>query len=345
MTWTTASVYRESEDAVTIVFDTNGTSFAYKAGQFINLSLEIEGELLSRSYSLSSSPGEDEKPSITVKKIDGGLVSSYIFDHAGEITGWLIDGPYGNFVVDDVNQNSQVVLFAAGSGITPVFSIIKYLLKFTNCQVQLIYSTRNWQNAIFRSVLSYLAGIFPQRFRILYFFTGVDGVAGYSGGFFTGRMSRLAAKKFLGGNSVKLQSAKYFVCGPAGFIEHTENMLQSWNVDAAQVSKELFYTGEVEAASGDSSVFEVLLHYREQTNLLEVMNNQSILEAALADKIPLPYSCKTGNCGVCVGRLVGGEVMMRHHAALMQGQINEGKILLCQAFPVNNEVAIEVEKL
>lgn len=341
--WTTASVYRETSDTVTIVFDTNRTFFHYQAGQFVSVSLVIDGEAASRSYSLSSCPGNDEKPSITVKKIDNGLVSNYIFHHAQEIDTWTIDGPFGEFYPQqDIIQSKEIVLLAAGSGITPIFSILKFLLTNSEVHVTLIYSTKTWQETIFKSVLRYLENTYPDRFSIHYFFTAEKGNAGFDGAsYFNGRISKLVLKRLLGHLKAK-EKAHYFVCGLYAFIDFAIDILKALAIEEKLIHKEYFTTP---LQTGPSLLrenpLEVLLHFNGQTNLLEVHSNQTILDAALADMIPVPYSCKQGACGVCIGKQTSGKLYMKNNYMLDNAQVAAGAVLLCQSYPLDNDVTVE----
>ena len=345
-TWRTASVYRETSDAITIVFDTDAKPFNYKAGQFVTIHLVIDGEAVSRSYSLSSCPDSDEKPSITVKRIEDGLVSNYIFRHAEEIKTWIMEGPFGEFYPGtEVDASQHVFLLAAGSGITPLFSILKYLLENTAVQVTLLYSSKTWQETIFRSVLSYLEKMYAERLIIIYFFTGRDGSAGFTqSNFVDGRISRLALKKIL--NKGKEAYPHFFICGPYAFIEFIIESLRGMSVEERFIQRE-YFSSPAERSSSVSlpeTSFEVLLHFNEQTNLLEVNPGQTILDAALADRIPLPYSCKQGTCGLCIGKRISGNVHMKNNFALEDSAVAEGNILLCQAHPLDDNVTIELNR-
>jgi ring-1,2-phenylacetyl-CoA epoxidase subunit PaaE len=341
-TWRTASVYRETSDAVTIVFDTNNKPFHYRAGQFVTISLVIVGEAASRSYSLSSCPGNDEKPSITVKRIENGLVSNYIFRHAEEIESWIVEGPFGEFYPGtEVAASQHVFLIGAGSGITPLFSILKYLLQHTTTRVTLLYSSKNWNETIFRSVLGYLEKIYSERFSIIYFFTADGGNADFEqSNYVKGRISKLILKKLLKKEEVP---PYIFVCGPYSFNEFIIENLHALNINDRQIQREYFSVPDQDsAASLPEKMLEVLLHFNEQSNLLEVNPGQTILDAALTDKIPLPYSCKQGTCGVCTARRRSGTVFMKKNFALEDSAVAAGDILLCQAHPLDNNVTIEL---
>jgi len=346
--WKTASVIRETGEAVTVVFDTGGLNFSYKPGQFVNVRLVIDSEAVSRSYSLSSSPCEDERPSITVKRIEGGLMSQYIFHHAEEIQSWFVEGPYGSFCPSaETLQAAHVVLIAGGSGITPVFSILKYLLQHTSSKLYLIYSNKSWENTIFKSVLLYIENVFPGRFKAQFVFTEKGGAGGCpKKDHLVGRLSRLVLKKLinkeLGG---QVTNAHYFICGPAGLIQTAEETLGSLNVENRSVYKEHFTAPEEEnkALVLPDEDTEVLFHFYEQTVLLNVNPGKTILDAALEDRIGVRYSCKSGTCGVCVAKLNNGQVHMRKNFALSEEQVQEGLVLLCQAHPLTNDVTVEVD--
>jgi len=168
--WNTASVIRETDDAVTITFDTNGQHFFYKPGQFINVQHSVGKEAVSRSYSLSSSPDEDEKPSITIKKVAGGKMSNYIFHHAEDIGSWEIDGPHGSFYADGSSlKNKPIVLIGGGSGITPLYSILKTMLRHAEANILLIDCNRTWNDVVFAKGLTYLERVYSDRFQVIHF--------------------------------------------------------------------------------------------------------------------------------------------------------------------------------
>ncbi len=155
--WKTASVFKETEDAMTIIFETMGESFKYMPGQFINVRQIVNGETVSRSYSLSSSPGEDENPAITIKKVEGGRMSNYILQDGQNIKLWEVDGPHGSFYADLSSINKKpIVLIGGGSGITPLYSILKSFLRHSDADVVLIDCNRTWDDAIFANQITSL---------------------------------------------------------------------------------------------------------------------------------------------------------------------------------------------
>jgi ferredoxin-NADP reductase len=346
--WKTVSVIKETEDAVTIIFETNGQGFIYKPGQFLNLRQIVGEEAVSRSYSLSSSPGEDERPAITIKKIDGGRMSNHIFHRAGEIKQWEVDGPHGSFFADVQTMGGKpIVLIGGGSGITPLYSILKTFLKHSGTTVFLIDCNRTWDDVVFAKGLTCLEQVYADRLRIYHFLSRETERKEFPcTNSRTEKLSRLALKKMLKKLLPgKIAEAEYFLCGPNGLIGLSKEVLESLEIPASQIHTEHFLPVEEENISLElpQTAKEVLLHCYEQTNLLEVQPGKTILEAALEDRVALSYSCKNGTCGKCAAKLGGGKVHMMKNYALTGEEVKQGFVLLCQSLPLDDEVIITVE--
>lgn len=345
-TWTTACIYRETADTVTIVFNEGSELFHFKAGQFINLTLTINAEKVTRAYSLSSCPGYDEHPAITVKQVDGGLMSTYILKHAEEIEEWDIEGPHGFFHLTAETQSSKwVVLIGGGSGITPLYSILKYLLRSTSVNVLLINTNKTERDVIFGKALMRIRQSFLHRFKTVYAFTKeMPADTWFSDEIVGGRLTRIRLKKLIKEfTGVEYLNAHYYLCGPNGLLQLATDALQSFEIPAIQVFKEIFQPAEQENSVQLPNVAqEVLLHHYERTNLLEIVPGKTILDAALEDHVPVQYSCKNGTCGICIGKLTSGKVHMKQNYALQQEQLDNGLVLLCQSHPLTADVTIEV---
>lgn len=345
--WTTAFIIEETKDTVTIVFDTGGVPFTYAAGQYIDVTLWIDGVPVTRAYSLSSSPAEDENPSITVKRVPGGIMSNYIFEHREHIHKWHIDGPYGHFIpLASSYTCKHIVLLGGGSGITPLLSISRSILSQSPyTTVTLIYSNRTAEDIIFRHSIEGLTERFKGRFHTWHVLSqATDGTAGAGATVIKGRLNKLVARKLIKqATGDPLNNVQYFICGPAALMTTYKEMLQSIKVPAEHIHMEWFAPEQPDQpVSLPQDPQEVLLHFYEQTNLLDVVAGQSILAAALEDRIPLPYSCKTGTCGKCTAKLTSGEVKMINNYALRQEDVNAGMILLCQSYPLNSDVTVEI---
>lgn len=307
--------------------------FSFKAGQFVNLSLSINGESVTRSYSLSSAPEHDLHPAITVKAVEGGIMSNYILNHAEEIGEWEINGPHGFFHVTTETQTCKwVVLVGGGSGITPLYSILKHLLLTSATNILLVDSNKNEADVIFANVMAYMQEIFSDRLKIVQVFSGAaeTRTANWSE-IIEGRLSRIRLKKiitqYLGDEYL---NAQYFVCGPYGLLQLATEVVSGLEIPHHQLQQEYFQPKAEEITVSLPQVMqEVLIHHREQSNLLEVDPGKTILEAALEDHVPVQYSCKNGTCGICIGKLTSGNVHMTQNYALQQEQLKQGFVLLC----------------
>ena len=345
--WRTAAIIRETHDAVTVIFETGEMPFQHKAGQYINVSLVIDGVRFTRSYSLSSCPDGDEKPAITVKRVEAGIVSNYIFNNAESIIEWNVSGPFGRFYIEEVSNQMRYVFIAGGSGITPIYSMIKHLIKNSAASIILIYCNRTGEDIIYSKALKYLENAYPHRFQVYHVLSKArDSDAFISKNNIRGRLSKLVLKKII--KSVvyeEQQGISFFICGPTGLIALSEDTIEAMSLVHCKVYKEYFQAEEDKEIAVELPVVpqEVLLYYYGQTNLLEVIPRQSILESALNDRIPMQYSCKSGTCGICKAKLINGEVHMQRNFALTNDELKGGYILLCQSHPLNNEVTVVVE--
>lgn len=348
MNWVTHKVIWETKDAVTIEFDTGGVEFNYLPGQFINVSQVVNGEKITRSYSLSSSPGQDIYPAITVKRVKDGLLSNYLVDYADQIRELEIEGPYGSFVPNESSyQSKEVVLLSGGSGITPLLSIAKSLLsKSPDIQLTLIYANRNWYDVIFADAIEALTLAYENRLTVFHALSQHDGTKLlFAGTLVEGRLSKLLVKKLLKQVNAEKSGAQFFMCGPAGLMRIYQDVLRSLQVSETEIFIEKF-TAEDEPAVGvnlPEITREVLVHFYEQTHLIEIPPATSLLSAALNAGISFGHSCKSGTCGSCVALLTSGKVTMIKNYALTESEVARGMILLCQSYPVSEDVTIEFD--
>jgi ferredoxin-NADP reductase len=345
--WKTAAVIQESKDTISISFDTGGIPFKYEPGQFINVTLMIDDLPVVRSYSLSSCPDEDVNPSITVKRVTGGIMSNTIVDRATDIDKWHIEGPYGKFTPSSGTYTSKhIVLLAGGSGITPLFSIACSILnRSPDTTVTLIYCSRTADDIIFRRSIEEWAERFNGRFNCYHILSQPTDNSELSGeAVIKGRFNKLVARKLIKqavGDVVN--EVQFFICGPAALMKMQREMLEAMQIPVENIYMEWF----APELSNEQVILpqepqDVLLHFYEQSNLLDVQAGQNILAAALADRIPLPYSCKTGTCGKCIARITGGKVHMVNNNALRQEEVEAGLILLCQSYPISDDVTVEI---
>lgn len=346
--WLTREVIRETKDAVTIIFNTVGSVFLYEPGQFVNVTLVVNGEKLIRSYSLSSSPDIDSYPSITLKRVPGGLISNYIADHAEQIVEWEIEGPYGSFVpAKDSYQSKHIVLLAGGSGITPLWSIAKTILKRAkDTKLTILYANRHWEDVIYAETIEKFGQHYKDRMTVFHALSQPAEVKSlFTGKMIDGRLNKLIAKKLLKQVTAKeLPTIHFFICGPSGLIKLYQETLDALQVPETNIFLERFVVEDVlnEPLNLPEVTQEVLFHYYDQSQLIEVPAGKTILTAALDIGISLQHSCKSGTCGVCAATVTKGKIMMIKNFALTESEVEEGLVLLCQSYPLNDDVTIEI---
>lgn len=352
-TWRTHKIIRETEDAITIYFDGAGPEFIHMPGQYLNIKLSVNGEQLIRSYSLSSKP-KDEFPAITIKRVVGGKMSNYILDNANIIEAWEIDAPIGNFVLDkQIAEQSKIVLLAGGSGISPLYSMLKSIDNSNHIPL-LVYSNKTPEETIFWNELEAMQAY--GRLNICYSFTA-PGYTSTKNNHISGRFNQLVLRSVIKGLIGEFAEAHYYVCGPNGLMDLYKDMLKSLEIPEDHIHLEYFepVPNPVNEMETGGTAKDVIVNYYEDnyvndetqtfecTSLIEVKPNQSLLDAIKAHNITVPSSCKNGTCGVCWAIKTEGEVRMFHNGALTEEDIAEGIILLCQSYPMNAEVCVTVQ--
>lgn len=340
-------IIRETADAITIVFYKPGTNVSYKSGQFLTFILEIAGEKLRRSYSLCSSPYVEEDWAVSVKKVKGGKVSTYLVDHlkVGDILETMV--PAGIFTYEPISTNSSdIVLIGAGSGITPLFSILKTTLsEEKNSRVFLLYANRNEESVILRKNIEALQMKYSERF----FYTPVYSQPLLSSSTATGRMDQHKIKRLLDEfKFINYSTATFFVCGPQGIMDESFHALDLLKVPHDRVRKESFVSSsntESKQSSIDPSASAVIvgIRYGKQEYKVNVAPGQTILEAALDQNIDLPYSCQSGMCTACMGKCKNGQIKMDDPDGLSDNEIKQGFVLTCVGRPLTADVLIEID--
>lgn len=339
-------VRKETEDTNTLVFEKPERHLNYLPGQFLTLILPIKDNEVRRSYSLCTSPHNDEFPAITVKRVDSGVVSNYLNDHmkAGDI--FEIMEPAGHFV-PELNEDHQkkYTLFAAGSGITPLMSIIKSILIVEpKSTVTLVYQNRNENSIIFKEELTQIQSEYSSRFSQIDVLSQPQGEwTGYHGRLNTAMVSDILMDIY----ENKISQADYYLCGPAGFMATIFDTLIEFDVSDKHIHKESFYSGEITSPKTEPSPVgveghEVSILLDGEAYELMVPPNKTILEAALDKDIDMPFSCQSGLCTACRGKLLQGNVEMAEDDGLSEEELNEGYILNCMSKPTGPGVKIEI---
>lgn len=351
--WTSKEIIFETQDTLTIVFDTVNTSFNYKAGQFINLSCTIDGKDISRSYSLSSTPS-DPYPSITIKKVTDGIMSNFLFEQAHDQQQWSVEGPFGNFVHDEtIEEEAPLVFLGGGSGISPLFSIMKAAVQAGRPAPLLLYANKNPGNIIFKDPIDRMDA--DKALQVFYSFSEGDRASDHPNHIW-GRFNTLSIKSILKRHCTDISKAHFYLCGPKDLMTLYKDAVLAMGATAAQVHSEDFQVAltDVSALDLPDTSFEVLLNYYDSmikeeseqtyeiTTLIPVAPRQNLLDALQGSSIRVPHSCKSGTCGSCWARHTQGTVKMLNNYALSKEQVADKMILLCQAYAMDDQVSIEL---
>lgn len=340
-------IERHSEDAVTIHFwHPFNEIIAYKPGQFLTIFVPHEGTKVRRSYSLSSSSFTDISPAITVKRIAGGIASNYLIDKVQVDDILEVMAPMGTFCVEPNEDTTRhLVLVGAGSGITPLLSMIKsVLIVEPESTIHLVYGNRNEESILFADVLAQLQQKYSTRFSIDYILSQPS--TSWEGD--SGRITKAYLSEKLS-TYAPLANAEVYLCGPTGMMEQAQEAFLALGVNSERIKKENFYNQQVveklidQSANDAPKAHTIRLRYEREEYELEVQPHQTVLEAALEKDIDLPYSCQAGMCTACLGKCVAGSVKMDEEEALTKGEIEGGYILTCVTRPISDGVIIEVE--
>lgn len=344
-----SDIQKDTKDCVVISFEIPTDlqeTFHYLPGQNITLR-HNDGEELRRSYSICSNPS-DKKFSVAVKKVDQGIFSSFANGKLKKGDVLEVMPPSGAFTLStDINVKKQYVFFAAGSGITPIISIIKSaLLAEPQSLVTLVYGNRNVSSIIFKEKLEGLKDLHLERFRIFYVLSREKTEAAIT----TGRIDQEKCEQLASVISYK-EIDEFFICGPEEMIFTVRDFLLEKNVSSKKIHFELFNTPvrkrfyekkNLSLKSGSASEVTVKLDGRSFNFSLERDSN-NILDAALAVGADVPYSCKGGVCTTCKSRLVEGKIEMETNYGLEPDEVAAGFILTCQSHPRSEKVVIDFD--
>ena len=350
---TIKSIIKETTDAVSLTFNIPKDlreNFRGEAGQYLNLRFHIGDEEYRRSYSLCSVP-ELEDPKVTIKRVKGGNISNYINDHLKAGDEVDVMAPEGRFTIAWNPESERDYFFiAAGSGITPIMSLIKTGLEIEpKSNFYLMFGNRSMDDIIFRSELDGMTKRYNGQFHMVHCLSALQkpilkrffGKGESSDKIWEGRINGKKIQRFVELFSKGGQKAKFLLCGPGGMIETASHQLQKIGISKGDIHAEYFSTDK--ASSADESHFkeanvEASLD-GEQYNF-KVRKGKTILETLISEGADPPYSCTSGVCSTCAAKLLKGSVEMDVCLALDEREIEEGLILTCQAHPTTAEVRL-----
>lgn len=330
-------VVEETDDARSFVLDVPAElreAFAYEAGQFCTFRAWIDGEPHLRCYSMSSAPLDDDFQ-VTVKRVPGGLVSNWMIDSLRP--GAVVDTtcPAGVFCLTP--GDADVVAFSAGSGITPVISLVRAALEATSRRVRLLYANRDRESTIFAAALDALVAAHAGRLEVVHH---LDTELGFVDGD--------VVRGFVGaGAGVGVDAgADFYVCGPTPFMDIVEGALLAESVEADRIHIERFTPAalaEVPVAvpvEPGATAREVTIELDGRTATTEHHPGTTILQTARHLGLSAPFSCEAGSCATCMARVVEGSVTMHVNNALTDDEVEDGWVLTCQSVPTSAVVKV-----
>ncbi len=332
------AVVDETHDAKSLLLDIPddlADVFRYRSGQFLTLRLPLQGRHVPRCYSMSSAPAIDDTLRITVKRVNGGRGSNWICDQikAGDML--EVMPPAGVFIPRTLDED--FLLFAGGSGVTPVFSILRAALAGGSGRIRLIYANRDERSVIFREQINALAAAHPTRLQVIHWLDSVQGIPSVA------QLAEFAAP---------WHQAQAFICGPTPFMDAAVAALQRTEMAAEKIHVERFVSlpDEIDADTVVAAVaapvdgveqaeLEILLDGA--VHIIPCGGNETLLEAAVRAGLNTPNSCQAGMCGSCMCQIIDGKVHLRHNDALDQKDLAKAWTLSCQAVPMSSRIRIK----
>lgn len=333
-------IHQEVEGFKTFTFK-NGHGIHYKAGQYITFVQQTTHEEIRRSYSIVSAPLLNEPLTIGVKRIENGAFSRELIDHAKIGDELQTTGAGGFFTLpEDLSQIRQIFFLAAGSGITPIYSLLKTVLYFhPHVQVVLINSNPSPAKTIFFHKLNTLKEQFNKRFHLQFLFSSSPDLA-------LARLNRQLLEELVRKHAITDYSrCLFYLCGPEAYMRMCTYTLQEENVPKENIRRETFIIQGRQTPKSDppdKKIHLVTISYGNETYQLEVHYPDSILQAAKKEKISLPYSCETGRCGNCAAKCLQGKVWLSYNEVLTEKDLQDGLTLTCVGHPVGGDVILRI---
>ncbi|MCP1618093.1 3-ketosteroid 9alpha-monooxygenase subunit B [Pseudomonas sp. SLBN-26] len=320
-----AEVIAETHDSCSLVLRVPAElqeRFRYKPGQYLGFRVALGGKRLTRCYSLSSSPHCDAQPTVTIKRVDGGRVSNWFNDQVRPGDRLEVLPPAGHFHLRPGEHD--LVLFGGGSGITPVFSILKSALRTSVRRIKLVYANRDEASVIFRDELCAIAREHIERLEVVHV---LDSVQGF--------LDQSQVRQLVRGHA----GAEFYICGPGPFMDTVERALLGLGEDAARIHVERFVSppdpdaNEPVALPAAAAVECLLVELDGQLAEVPVQPGETLLQSCRAAGLDVPSSCEEGFCGACMCQVEEGEVLLARNDILSPAELAEGWTLACQGRP------------
>jgi ring-1,2-phenylacetyl-CoA epoxidase subunit PaaE len=337
-------VQKETINAVSVVFDIPENliaKFNFSAGQYITLQQEINNEEVRRAYSICSTPKSGEVR-VAIKAVENGLFSVYATTQLKVGDEIEISIPEGRFLLN-TEPNKNYIAFAAGSGITPILSMLKTVLETEpSSTFTLIYGNKSVVDTIFFDELYNLKETYSDRFKLHYIYSRENVKNGLRG-----RIDENVTNYFVKNMYKETSFDAAFLCGPEEMINEVSKTLKNNNITKENIHFELFTVAVDKEKTGlikeGNTEITVLLDEEETTFTMAQTDN--ILAASLRNHLDAPYSCQGGVCSSCLGKVTEGKAVMVKNSILTDGEIEEGLILACQAHPTTSKITIDFDNV
>src|SRR5258706_132100 len=348
---TVKDIIPETKDSISLLFEhpTSG-KLKYKSGQFLTLISTVQGKDVRRAYSLCSSAFLDDYLAVMVKRVDNGLMSNWLPDHLKKGDKVKVLEPMGQFTTEYSKENKRhLVMFAGGSGITPMISILKSVTTQEPDSIcSLIYCNRDIDSIIFKNELDQWQTTHEGRVHVIHILDNAPmNWQGYSGLL----NKEMLVKLFERIPSWSADKTTYLMCGPEGMMKNVETLLSELQIPKENVFKESFVSGIINKEKKEESkaatvsgnkAHEVTVRYDGQEYKFVVEPNRTILETALDQGIDLPYYCQSGLCTACRGRALSGQVKLDKEKGWSQSEREKGYGLPLVGHPITDDVVIEI---
>ncbi len=341
-------IVKETNDTVSVSFQVPEDlkeAYAFTPGQYLTLKLTINNEEQRRSYSICSSSAEDI--TVAVKRVENGLVSSYLNEVLKENDEMEVMTPEGNFTLEtDQAKKRKFVGFAAGSGITPIMSMIKQLsMDEKETVFTLFYSNKMESDVIFKHQLDKLAG---DNLKINYIYTRQK----LNNPLLEGRIDKSKATELIKADLSCLNADAFYLCGPEEMIFNVKSALEEFGVLKTKIKFELFTTPVLMAEKPkqqeadenfDGEALVTVIYDDEETDFNLNKDGDTILDAAMDNDVDVPFSCKGAVCCTCKAKVTEGKVTMDANYALSDQEVEDGYVLACQSHPASAKVTLDFD--
>lgn len=337
-------VRRETPTSVSIAFNVPEelkSNYSFIAGQYVNLKINLDGTEIRRAYSICSSPDSGELR-VAVKAVKGGAFSQ-LANHKLKVGDLIEVGtPEGNFTFEpNLERQKNYAAFAAGSGITPVLSILQSVLKSEpKSTFVLVYGNKSPEETIFHQILHDLQLKYTGRFFVHYVFSQSKADEALFG-----RIERSTVNFVLKNKYKDIEFDKFYLCGPEEMINIVSEVLKENNFTEKNIKFELFTASATENVIEQSleGHTKITIMVDDEETTFEMSQKQTVLEAALKQGLDAPYSCQGGICSSCLAKITNGTAEMKKNSILTDGEIAKGLILTCQAHPTSAELYVDYD--